>query len=82
MSGADLILFTATADMSIVSLNLSLMLNNVGFYQVLFPPTTLDLSQVADALGHSKEAAGPSISWSPPSYACRAKSTVSQPSPQ
>ena len=36
---ADLILFTATADMSIVSLNLSLMLNNVGFYQVLpLPP--------------------------------------------
>ena len=31
---ADLALFTATADMSIVTLNLSLMLNKVGFYQV------------------------------------------------
>jgi hypothetical protein len=31
---ADLILFTATANLSIVSLNLSLMLNKVGFYQV------------------------------------------------
>ena len=31
---ADLILFTATANLSIVSLNLSLMLNPVGFYQV------------------------------------------------
>ena len=31
---ADLLLFTATANLSIVSLNLSLMLNPVGFYQV------------------------------------------------
>ena len=31
---ADLILFTATANTSIVTLNLSLMLNKVGFYQV------------------------------------------------
>ena len=38
---ADLILFTATADLSIVSLNLSLMLNNVGFYQVLRLPSDL-----------------------------------------
>ena len=30
---ADLLLFTATANLSIVSLNLSLMLNRVGFYQ-------------------------------------------------
>lgn len=31
---ADLILFTATANTSIVTLNLSLLLNKVGFYQV------------------------------------------------
>ena len=31
---ADLVLFTATANTSIVTLNLSLMLNKVGFYQV------------------------------------------------
>ncbi|CAK0784935.1 hypothetical protein CVIRNUC_008140 [Coccomyxa viridis] len=31
---ADLLLFTATANLSIVSLNLSLMLNRVGFYQI------------------------------------------------
>jgi len=31
---ADLLLFTATANTSIVTLNLSLMLNKVGFYQV------------------------------------------------
>lgn len=31
---ADLVLFTATANVSIVSLNLSLMINQVGFYQV------------------------------------------------
>eukprot|EP00891_Asterochloris_glomerata_P006769 jgi/Astpho2/6769/Aster-07215 len=30
----DLLLFTATANLSIVSLNLSLMLNPVGFYQI------------------------------------------------
>jgi hypothetical protein len=30
----DLVLFTATANTSIVTLNLSLMLNKVGFYQV------------------------------------------------
>ncbi|KAK9918349.1 hypothetical protein WJX75_003397 [Coccomyxa subellipsoidea] len=30
----DLVLFTATANMSIVSLNLSLMINRVGFYQI------------------------------------------------
>ena len=35
---ADLILFTATANTSIVTLNLSLMLNKVGFYQVHSPP--------------------------------------------
>ena len=34
LSHADLLLFTATANLSIVSLNLSLMLNRVGFYQV------------------------------------------------
>ena len=33
LSHADLLLFTATANLSIVSLNLSLMLNRVGFYQ-------------------------------------------------
>lgn len=33
---ADLILFTATANTSIVTLNLSLLLNKVGFYQVGF----------------------------------------------
>ena len=33
VSHADLLLFTATANLSIVSLNLSLMLNRVGFYQ-------------------------------------------------
>ncbi len=31
---ADLALFTATANTSIVTLNLSLLLNKVGFYQV------------------------------------------------
>lgn len=31
----DLLLFTATANLSIVSLNLSLMINRVGFYQVI-----------------------------------------------
>ena len=31
---ADLVLFTATANVSIVALNLSLMINQVGFYQV------------------------------------------------
>ena len=38
-SGArtDLVLFTATANVSIVSLNLSLMINQVGFYQVCCP---------------------------------------------
>ncbi|KAK9806341.1 hypothetical protein WJX72_010712 [[Myrmecia] bisecta] len=30
----DLLLFTATANMSIVTLNLSLMINSVGFYQI------------------------------------------------
>ena len=34
---ADLVLFTATANVSIVSLNLSLMINQVGFYQVSCP---------------------------------------------
>ena len=34
---ADLVLFTATANVSIVSLNLSLMINQVGFYQVGWP---------------------------------------------
>ena len=34
---ADLVLFTATANVSIVSLNLSLMINQVGFYQVGCP---------------------------------------------
>ena len=38
---ADLILFTATANTSIVTLNLSLMLNKVGFYQVTQPPAAL-----------------------------------------
>ena len=31
---ADLMIFVATANTSIISLNLSLMLNKVGFYQV------------------------------------------------
>ncbi len=31
---ADLMLFTVIADMSILTLNLSLMLNTVSFYQV------------------------------------------------
>lgn len=31
----DLVLFTVTANLSIVSLNMSLMLNPVAFYQVL-----------------------------------------------
>ena len=31
---ADLVVFTLTANTSIVTLNLSLMLNSVGFYQV------------------------------------------------
>ena len=35
---ADLLLFTATANLSIVSLNLSLMLNRVGFYQACSHP--------------------------------------------
>ena len=34
MPSLDLLLFTLTADASIVSLNLSLMLNPVGYYQV------------------------------------------------
>lgn len=34
---ADLLLFTATANTSIVTLNLSLMINTVGFYQVPLP---------------------------------------------
>ncbi len=38
---ADLLLFTATANLSIVSLNLSLMLNRVGFYQAFYPFFTL-----------------------------------------
>ena len=33
---ADLLLFTATANTSIISLNLSLMINTVGFYQARF----------------------------------------------
>ena len=44
-SYADLLLFTATANLSIVSLNLSLMLNRVGFYQACFRiPYALSLS--------------------------------------
>lgn len=32
--GADLALFTVVADISILTLNLSLMINTVSFYQV------------------------------------------------
>ena len=40
---ADLLLFTATANTSIVTLNLSLMINTVGFYQVPSPMHALAL---------------------------------------
>ena len=34
----DLLWFTATANLSIASLNVSLMINRVGFYQVILLP--------------------------------------------
>ena len=47
---ADLLLFTATANTSIVTLNLSLMINTVGFYQVPKPMHAMHLQQATHAL--------------------------------
>lgn len=48
---ADLMLFTAIADMSIVTLNLSLMLNTVSFYQVTRRGTHITATPQATAQG-------------------------------
>lgn len=45
---ADLLIFTATANVSIASLNMSLMLNKVGFYQVRILPHCLSLWALPD----------------------------------
>ena len=60
---ADLLLFTATANLSIVSLNLSLMLNRVGFYQAS-PHSTLPLKSdrlAQDSSNHRKARVGVAV---------------------